>query len=450
MPSAIPSGHPVPSVWTSDEGSMAQVTAATRWPKIVQDMIEDIGETARLSHVPEVKAESMAIQIALKDMKNEIQENKSLRPLKSDGRPDIGKYNNEIERAGKWTWLSSPWLFAECYLYRRVQTILSISQRWKNYDVFKRQKDSTFAKSRVAVEELASRYIQIFEGLESSSEESSEELQKRLFIEMTEIALWGNATDLSLLSHLSLEDLQNLQGRDAIAKSQRNIIDNDTDDVYSYFKSGVSTRDRRVDIVLDNAGFEFFTDVLYAAYLLDSGFASSITFHAKDFPWFVSDVVQHDVQALFEHLISPELFPNRQYLDELVLRLENMFDSGAVTVKSHPFWTTACSFHEMPQEAPDLFQELKDSFLVVFKGDLNYRKLTKDGLWPYTTTFREAIGPLGKSGMHVLALRTNKSDTCVGVESQQGVERLDMEAPGSAWVRNGKYAVVSFCEGRLS
>ncbi|KAK5263041.1 Hairy/enhancer-of-split with YRPW motif protein 2, partial [Exophiala xenobiotica] len=97
---------------------MAQVTAATRWPKIVQDMIEDIGETARLSHVPEVKAESMAIQIALKDMKNEIQENKSLRPLKSDGRPDIGKYNNEIERAGKWTWLSSPWLFAECYLYR--------------------------------------------------------------------------------------------------------------------------------------------------------------------------------------------------------------------------------------------------------------------------------------------------------------------------------------------
>jgi hypothetical protein len=58
---------------------MAQVTAATRWPKIVQDMIEDIGETARLSHVPEVKAESMAIQIALKDMKNEIQQNKPLR-----------------------------------------------------------------------------------------------------------------------------------------------------------------------------------------------------------------------------------------------------------------------------------------------------------------------------------------------------------------------------------
>ena len=82
MPSAIPSEHAVHSVhsvWTSDEGSMAQVTAATRWPKIVQDMIEDVGETARLSHEPEVKAESLAIQIALKDMKNEIQQNKPLR-----------------------------------------------------------------------------------------------------------------------------------------------------------------------------------------------------------------------------------------------------------------------------------------------------------------------------------------------------------------------------------
>ncbi|KIW15106.1 hypothetical protein PV08_07893 [Exophiala spinifera] len=452
MPSATASVHPTTSVWTSDEGSMAQSTAATRWPKIVQDMIEDTGVSSRLSQSPEAKAESLAIQIALKDMKNEIIQNKPLRSLKSDGKSDISKYNTEIERAGTWTWLSSPWLFSECYLYRRVQTIFSTSQHWKNYDVFKRQKDSTFAKSRRAVEELASRYMETVERSKgrSSNDDSDEEIQKLLFIEMTEVALWGNATDLSLLSHLSIEDLQNLQGREAIAKSQRNIVDNDTDALYSYLKSGARTGGRRVDIVLDNAGFEFFTDVVYAAYLLDAGFASSITFHVKDFPWFVSDVVMSDVQALFENLISPEIFPDRRYLDELVLKLDEMFESDSVTVRSHPFWTTAMSFHDMPQEAPDLLQELKDSFLVIFKGDLNYRKLTKDGLWPYTTPFRTAIGPLGKSGIPILALRTNKSDTCVGVESEQLVERLEVEAPGSAWVRNGKYAVVSFYDGRSS
>lgn len=327
--------------------------------------------------------------------------------------------------------------------------MLNSSKHWQNYDVFKRQKDSTFVKSRAAVEELASRYMRIVADTRLAQDESKEAAQKLLFIEMTEIALWGNATDLSLLANLTLEDLQNLQGREAIQKSQRNIVDNDTDDVWAYLQRTAGQTRRQIDIILDNAGFEFFTDVLYAAYLLEAGIATSIRLHTKEFPWFVSDVIPSDVASLFEHLESSECFPVRKHLDQLVPRLRKLFQSAAITTTSDPFWTTPFSFHEMPTKAPALFKELQNSYLVIFKGDLNYRKLTRDGLWPHTTTFETALGPLGKeSGVKILALRTNKSDVCVGIPTQSKVDALNEEAPDGAWIRNGKYAIVSFSEGQ--
>ncbi|GIJ90369.1 hypothetical protein Asppvi_009323 [Aspergillus pseudoviridinutans] len=420
----------VRAVWTSDQGSMAQQTAVTRWPKIVEGTVDDIDETAASSD-KEKRAERAAMRIALQEIMHEIERNEPLKPLREDGVPGIGDFNKQLNGIGSCSWLDCPWLFAECYLYRRIQTIFNASKNWQGYDVFKRRKDSTFVTSRAAVEELASR----------------EEAQRLLFIEMTEIALWGNATDLSLLSHLSMEDLQDLQGQDAIQKNQKNIVDNDTDAVWAYLQCTPSPVDRHVDIVLDNAGFELFTDLIYAAYLLDSQIATSVQLHTKQFPWFVSDVVLTDVDSLFEHLGSAKCFPDREYLDRLVPRLRKFFECGAISTTSEPFWTTPYSFHEMPNRAPALFDQLQSSYLVIFKGDLNYRKLTKDGLWPYTTSFRETLGPLGKSRMKILALRTNKSDTCVGVESQVKVDALNAEAPGGAWVRNGRYAVISFHEG---
>jgi len=86
-------------------------------------------------------------------------------------------------------------------------------------------------------------------------------------------------------------------------------------------------------------------------------------------------------------------------------------------------------------------KHLLDSGLVIFKGDLNYRKLTGDAKWPTTTPFSEAIGPLhGKCAL--LSLRTCKADVVVGLE--EGVaERLDGSADDK-WRINGKYALISY------
>lgn len=43
--------------------------------------------------------------------------------------------------------------------------------------------------------------------------------------------------------------------------------------------------------------------------------------------------------------------------------------------EQHPFWCTGFTFWELHNEAPDLFLHLSRADLVIFKGDLNHRKV---------------------------------------------------------------------------
>ncbi|KAH7142949.1 hypothetical protein B0J13DRAFT_636779 [Dactylonectria estremocensis] len=433
----------VPSVWTSDQGTMAQETAKSRWPKLVQGMIDDVCITgAELGPTPAFE-EIKSIQGKLQRLKGEIISDDKLRHLEDDGSADIAAYNRMLLDMGKLTWLNCPWLYGECYLYRRVQLLFSTSTSWKGYDVFKRQKESALVKSQKAVKELASRFTQVMTNPGQPFKSLDDELARLVFVEMTELALWGNATDLSLLTNLSLEEIQRLQGRAAIEKSHENIVDNDVLDVWDYLRKTQLTKTKRhIDLILDNAGFELFADVLYAAYLIESGLGTSIALHAKCFPWFVSDALTNDMDFLLDNLRSIGL-------SSLATQIKSYLELGLMRIEVDPFWTTAYSFQDIIVEAPELFQRLQDSHLTIWKGDLNYRKLTRDGLWPHTTLFKSSLGPLGQgSGVKVLALRTNKSDTCVGIESEQKLESLNREAPGMGWVRDGKHAVISFSHGR--
>jgi hypothetical protein len=77
----------------------------------------------------------------------------------------------------------------------------------------------------------------------------------------------------------------------------------------------------------------------------------------------------------------------------------------------------------------------------------------KQAMWDPTTSFSEAIGPLGPgSGVNVLALRTCKADVVVGLKPGEDEKLRAMEGGGGdrgerKWAWSGKWAVVSFSAG---
>lgn len=170
---------------------------------------------------------------------------------------------------------------------RRVHTFFALSSLWMTYDVFARQKLSTFRSSRPAVLELAAKYKTLIEQLERggttvNEEKDKEEADEVIFMEMCEICLWGNATDLSLLTSLTYEDIQKLQGAEARKKAEKNILANDLAAAYKVLVNARRRNpkaERRVDIVLDNAGFELYVDLILAGYLLAAGLATQVSCH---------------------------------------------------------------------------------------------------------------------------------------------------------------------------
>lgn len=96
----------------------------------------------------------------------------------------------------------------------------------------------------------------------------------------------------------------------------------------------------------------------------------------------------------------------------------------------------------MPRVDPNLYSSLKASPLVIFKGDLNYRKLVQDRNWETTKSFQEALGNFVP--VKLLALRTCKADTICGLRA--GVAE-DISTRSPNWLVSGEYGLIQFNPG---
>ncbi|KIM70288.1 hypothetical protein SCLCIDRAFT_1207607 [Scleroderma citrinum Foug A] len=453
-----PNNPPWPAFRGYHEYSFAHATMGVRLPTILGKAIDDASRTLN-----EQSSEDLIIDLVnclerMDELMADLSGNAKLRPLVDDGEADVPLWNKEIAKffQGK-DFMNAPWLFAEAYKYRRLHECFSVSKSWKGYDVFYRQKCDTFSRSTEAVFELSMRFAEPFKHQEGIQDAAKLEAQRLMFLELTQVCLWGNATDLSLLINMSEEQIKSLQstGGDQLAATEKNILGNHLNRLWETFKSLRDQTGGRIDFVLDNAGFELYCDCVYADFLIQTGLAKEVRFHGKRYPWFVSDVTKKDWEWLLNTMVYGHLFPKaseveRESLRRLGDRWKQYEKEGKWVYEQHPFWCTGYTYWDLHSEAPDLFLHLSRSDLVFFKGDLNHRKLTYDCHAPASTPFEIAIGPMASASgaPRICSLRTIKSDVVVGLgdDGDHVAEKLDKEEPG--WKISGKYAVVLLSEGR--
>ncbi|GAA5863437.1 hypothetical protein JCM8547_006980 [Rhodosporidiobolus lusitaniae] len=443
--------------------SFAYESTVKRWPIILTGVVDEVASVnhslahSTSSEDQEKEREGKEVINRVGELIYEMRHDRELTPLDASGLPDdIATYNSTLSalaEKGENKWFTSPWLFAECYLYRRLRLIFSSTTHWVHFDPFQTQKLSTWRSSASGAAALANS----LQSLHSHGPTQDPEKLHLDFLGLVEACLWGNATDLSLLTSLSHDEIKQLQ---SVERGQDFLLKNDFPRVWEHVKG---LKGERVDFVLDNSGFELFTDLVLADWLVSlSPFVSEVVIHPKLIPWFVSDVQPHDFLALLSSLKSPLSFfgsdadlsdEDVEALKALAERWETFVEEGKFRLsvskemrmgdkggEAADFWTSPHAFASLPSLAPSLLEDLKKSSLVIFKGDLNYRKLVSDAWWPTTTAFTEALGPLN-GHFPILSLRTCKADTVVGLA--EGVEdRVQKEDP--KWRINGKYAVVSF------
>lgn len=105
------------------------------------------------------------------------------------------------------------------------------------------------------------------------------------------------------------------------------------------------------------------------------------------------------------------------------------------------FWTYPHAYFEMKEADPELYSTLSKHTHLIFKGDLNYRKLIGDFSWPPETPFKDALR--GFVPAPLITLRTLKADCIAGLK--EGVAD-EVEGKSPDWLVTGEYGVMQHAQ----
>ncbi|MFF4252512.1 damage-control phosphatase ARMT1 family protein [Streptomyces sp. NPDC001663] len=306
------------------------------------------------------------------------------------------------EYAGR-SWYDIPWLWSESYFYRQLLEAVCYFAPgpWQGIDPFRPFKLAELDSSETD-EELAA--------LDALSGED----QDRALLHGS---LWGNRADLGFrLSDATADTKEAAPG----------LVADDSETLWSLLPpSGAAT----VHLIADNAGRELIPDLLLIAHLLERGRVERAVLHVKPYPYYVSDATTTDVLDALRRLTE-----GQGAAAEYGRLLWSAMTDGRLTLRAHPFSAAPLPYADMPD---DLRQELAAATVTIVKGDLNYRRLVGDRLWPPTTPFSDVTahfpGP-------VAALRTLKSDVITGLDAE--TEATLVAAEGQRWRTGGTHALI--------
>lgn len=390
----------------SEPGSFAEHTLLVRLPEIARRVIEE-------------NDFSDWINRRIAALIEEMPEGR-IRLFNDPDAPDLDYWAIHLA-----PWLGMPWrelsfLACEMIFYRRVLEATRYFQPGDTYlvDPYGLQKQLGYNASRLGVKELVQRLGQW--------REASTRIEDALY-ETMDANLWANRADLSIwpASEDSPEAFPN-----RLHQADEYLLANDLEQAVQWMCSGDGAR-KEIHFLIDNAGFELIHDLALADVLLTRQLAGRVVFHVKAHPMFVSDAIEGDVVQTVLKLCGEA----EREVSDFGRRLEDYLAGNRLHVMSDFFWSAPLPCWDMPAHLESLFSK---SWLVISKGDANYRRLTGDCHWPEDTSFREVVDYFPAP---VLALRVAKSEVMVGL--QPGQASL-LSARDPAWKTNGRWGLIQF------
>jgi uncharacterized protein with ATP-grasp and redox domains len=342
---------------------------------------------------------------SLRRLKAEVLEDRPIRSIAPPA-PDWGSWEEQYLRHRGESWLHAGWFFAEHLFYRRIIE----SVRWweTGRDPFAPAKAREYADS--AHRELLPAVSKVFR-----TSADGEKLAALLLLD-----LWGNRIDLSYRASTAL-GATGSDSDDLVVDERERILDR-------LLSGGNGTKS--VHIVTDNVGSELTADLLLADFLTGRGF--TVVFHVKMHPAYVGDATASDVLSSIRRFSESD---RGEVLRRIGERLDAAFRSGAIRIAPDLFWNSGRFLDALPSRLMHLFRTAR---LVVFKGDVNYRRLSGDALWSPDAAFAEVVGSFPAP---VAVLRTMKSDPVIALPAGLA-ERLDGDDP--RWRTNGKRGIIQY------
>ncbi|KAK8781870.1 hypothetical protein V5799_016789 [Amblyomma americanum] len=252
-------------------------------------------------------------------------------------------------------------------------------------------------------------------------------------------SLWGNRCDLSLSCGADASgQAGSLLKTDALRSC---IISDHTDQLWEHLvklrQQNLGGKPTQLHCVMDNSGYELAADLALFDFLHASGFVAAVTIHVKAIPWYVSDVMRRDLSWTLRKMRECDHEATRA----LGERCQRRIDEGVWSVLDDIFWTQPFDYAQMATRRPGLYKLLQSADLVLFKGDVNYRKLVGDLEWDPSVPFHQVLR--GFDPTFLCTLRTIKSNTVAGVD--RSVVR-DVAQRSADWMITGEYAVLQ-CAG---
>lgn len=411
--------------------SFAYVTLQARMPGIMQQVVQTLSskqEELVKEYGENVLKDILQISESIFRLKRELHRDRHF-TLFFGEEADKSQWNAfllELPRP-KRTYFRACWLHSECYLYRRLYSFFENSRYLRNFDYFAEFKREDLEISNKAIIKLTEATRNLSKDYES-------------FSKLMRINMWSNHFEVQLNAYVfDAEDSRPaIEVLDSVANLDKCLLVDDTVLVWNCLQKAKGQNEIILDYICDNGGFEIFTDLLYMEYVLDHHLVTQVRLHVKAIPWYISDIMEHDVHWTISYL---QKFPN-QLVSSLGNKLHSMMQSKRIIVAPLSyFWTGPQSYFVMIDSNEELYNYISKAQLAIFKGDLNYRKLLGDYIWDTTEEFITCLR--GFRPTNICAMRNVKCEVICGLPEGTTDYLLKVDP---TWMISGSYGVIQYTD----